>query len=262
MSFFRLRVLTAVLLGASAVAFAAGTSAERAQHHDVPLAEPTPTESASLQPSNHVTPTASASSRAGVKPSATRDPRLSAPEGSKEREAGERAARKAAAEAAARAAASARASALAAGRTPPPLAASPTPTVTADASAPEGSAARESSERAGATSATESSERLFGINPESTGLVDLAVASTLLILLLVLLLPLGTLLQLAVLGAIGFCLAATGLDIREALHQQSLRQTGLMWAAIGVAALHVVAAIAAALLLRSVVSAQREVRSA
>ena len=249
----RLRVGAAALLLASGVAFLIGSSLERAGHHETaaqhalevgaapvtaPVAAPT------VSPSN--APVIGQSPRpASVRPapSPTKDTRLTAPEGSKAKEAGERAARETKASpsptrpAVTATAASARPAVAA-------VTSSPTPTQAA-----EGSAARESAERSPGASApgtvvpaSESSERLFGINPESTSLTAGALAVTAVLALLLLLLPSRRLRRLAAGAAVLFCLGASALDLREITHQNMLGRTGIVAVAAVVLLLHVAAA--------------------
>ena len=242
-----LRVLTAVLLGLSAGAFAAGTAAERASHHareagatPAPsVATPTPAPSVTAA---SAVPASSARPRISTNP--TRDPRLSAPEGSKQREAGERAARLAKASAQPRATSRATAAVAPSPTTP----STPPP----DALAPEGSAAREAAEGRRTSGNTEAGERLFGINTESRGLVGLAVVTSLVLLVLLVMIPAGRWAGAVAAATFAFALAATALDVREAVHQYDLAQTGLGAAALGVALLHLLTALGALALLRPV----------
>lgn len=243
-----LRAGTAALLLASGLAFSIGTHLERASHHEtaaeharetaaLPVPTPLPTATTTPTPSpatTHVSkPTTSATP--------SKDPRLSAPEGSKAREAGERAARQAKATPT---------------RTPPAAAAPATPssasTGSSPSQAPEGSAEREAAERATASHApstqvgatdshSENSEKLFGVNTESTRLVITAVAVTVLAALLLLVVPHPRPLRRVALGTFAFCVAATALDIRESIHQHSLGQGNVLAAALVVAILHATA---------------------
>ena len=244
----RLRVGAAALLLASGVAFLIGSHEERAGHHETAAEhamETAPTPSGAPAPSP--TLAAPTPTHAAVAPTATKDPRLSAPEGSKEREAGERAARQAKASAA-------------------PTRASAAPTVTASAhlaeavpsatatQAPEGSAAREAAERAdngstpgGTASPVESSERLFGINTESTALIGAALAVTSALALLLLFAPSRRLRRITAGAAVLFCLSASALDVREVTHQQALGRTHVVVAAVIVLLLHVIAGVLSAL---------------
>ena len=92
------------------------------------------------------------------------------------------------------------------------------------------------------------SERVFGINPESIGLVIAAVVGSLLLAFAVWRFPrLRPLLAMIVL----VCLVFGVFDIREAFHQASESRTGLTITATFVAALHLVAAAVAGLLMRA-----------
>lgn len=123
-----------------------------------------------------------------------------------------------------------------------PAAGSSSPT----AQAPEGSAAREAAERAAAAgsgtgtgtaaSGGESSEPLFGINTESTGLGALSVAVK------------RCSRYWFAAASVMFCVAAASLDLRKVTHQHALGQTGVMAAAIRVTILHILAGVAAVLL--------------
>jgi hypothetical protein len=120
-------------------------------------------------------------------------------------------------------------------------------TTAPDAAAPEGSAAREAAEHAG-SGTSEAGERLFGLDTESTwvvGTVDLITAA---LALLILVAPAPGVLGGVALVAAGFSGAATGLDIREALHQHDEARAGLVGAAVGVAVLHVLCALVASAL--------------
>lgn len=168
---------------------------------------------------------------------------LKAPEGSKEREAAERAARASATPRPAKTAVASPAT--------PEATTSPAPAL--GSGAPEGTAAREAAERAGTGHRSqEAGERLFGVNTESTGLVALALAASVVLLVLVLGVPSGRWLRTVALAVAAFTGAATALDVREVLHQHDLGQTGLAAAAGGVALLHLLGLLAAgALFVRS-----------
>jgi cobalamin biosynthesis Mg chelatase CobN len=93
-----------------------------------------------------------------------------------------------------------------------------------------------------------SSERVFGVNTESTPLVIAAVAASVLLALLVWLAPDSMALLLAVV-TVG--LVAAVFDVREVVHQSNEGQSGVEAIAIVVFVLHLaVAACAAALLAR------------
>ncbi len=82
--------------------------------------------------------------------------------------------------------------------------------------------------------ATVSSETLFGINPESTGLVAIAI-------LVSLLLAAGVWFwghRPVLIAALVFGVVFTALDLREAIHQTHESRTGLVVLAIVLAALH------------------------
>jgi hypothetical protein len=90
---------------------------------------------------------------------------------------------------------------------------------------------------------SEASEKLLGVNPESTGLLVVAVAVSLLLAAGVWWLGASPL----VLGVVALAMAAfAALDIREVVHQADESRTGLMLVAGLVAVLHVSAAALAA----------------
>ena len=91
------------------------------------------------------------------------------------------------------------------------------------------------------SSAGSSSESLLGINPESTGLVLVAVALSLLLAALILTVR-SPLIAAAVALAM---LAFTALDIREVAHQLNESRSGLAALAAAIALLHVLAGVAA-----------------
>jgi hypothetical protein len=94
-----------------------------------------------------------------------------------------------------------------------------------------------------ATEPSESSEKLFGVDPEGTGLLAVAVAVSLLLAAGVWWRGASPL----VLGVVALAMAAFGaLDVREAIHQADESRTGLMVLAVAVAVLHLAAALLAA----------------
>jgi hypothetical protein len=95
--------------------------------------------------------------------------------------------------------------------------------------------------------AEHSSENLFGINPEATGLVVIAVVISLLLAALILTMR-------SPLVAAGVALAMlvfTALDIREVTHQLNESHPGLAALAATIAALHLAAGAAALLTIRA-----------
>lgn len=121
--------------------------------------------------------------------------------------------------------------------------------VAIERSQPTHSAAREATEAPASQSAvTEvTSERVFGINPESIGLVIAAVLVSLLLALALWRLPTARpLLLLVALIALVFGI----FDIREAIHQVSESRTNLTVVAAIVAALHLAATAVAFALAR------------
>ena len=91
------------------------------------------------------------------------------------------------------------------------------------------------------------SERVFGLNPDATGLVVAAITASLLLALGVWRFPaLRPLLVLVVLAALAFC----AFDVREAAHQANESRTGLVVVAALVAALHLAAAVVAVAMAR------------
>ena len=100
----------------------------------------------------------------------------------------------------------------------------------------------------GAAPGTESqSEKLFGINPEATGLVIIAVALSL--LLAALILTVGS--SLVPAGVAAAMLAFTVLDVREVTHQLTESRSGLAALAATVALLHLLTAVSALLMARA-----------
>ncbi len=91
-----------------------------------------------------------------------------------------------------------------------------------------------------APSATEASggEDLFGVNPESTGLVVVAVLASLLLAVGVWFLGSRT----AFVATLAFAIAFAALDMREVVHQIDASRTGLVVPAVALAALHLVLA--------------------
>lgn len=228
-----LRISTAILLGAAALAFTAGTIAERSAHRDSEGAHADEHASApiTIQPTVTAPPTATDPSTPSPAPTSATG--LNAPEGSTAREDAERAE-----------------------HVDPPAVPTPVPTDQAaatpeapDASAPEGSTAREAAEHAEGTHSDEAGERLFGINTESTSLIALADLISLALILLLLLARPGPALAVTAGGTTAFAAAAAVLDVREALHQHDLDQSGLMVAAAAVAVLHLLCALTALALL-------------
>lgn len=103
----------------------------------------------------------------------------------------------------------------------------------------------------GAAPGTESqSEKLFGINPEATGLVIIAVALSL--LLAALILTVGSPLVPAAVAAA--MLAFAVLDVREVTHQLTESRPGLAALAAAVALLHLLTAVSALLVARAALS--------
>ena len=93
------------------------------------------------------------------------------------------------------------------------------------------------------TTHSEASEKLLGVNPESTGLLVVAVVASLLLAAGVWWLGTSPL----VLGAVAVAMAVFGaLDVREVVHQADESRTGLMLLAALVAVLHFAAAALAA----------------
>jgi Flp pilus assembly protein TadB len=87
-----------------------------------------------------------------------------------------------------------------------------------------------------------SSERLLGINPESTGLLAVAVAVSLLLTAAVWRAGASPwVLAVVAVAMAGFC----ALDVREVIHQADESRTGLAVLAVVVAALHLAAALLA-----------------
>jgi hypothetical protein len=89
------------------------------------------------------------------------------------------------------------------------------------------------------TKHSEASEKLLGVNPESTGLLVVAVLASLLLAAGVVLFGASS----TVLGVVALAMAAFGaLDVREVVHQADESRTGLMLLAALVAVLHFAAA--------------------
>lgn len=89
----------------------------------------------------------------------------------------------------------------------------------------------------------EASEKLLGVNPESTGLLVVAVVASLLLAAGVWWLSASPL----ALGVVALAMAVFGaLDVREVVHQTDESRTGLMLLAALVAVLHIAAAALAA----------------
>jgi hypothetical protein len=100
----------------------------------------------------------------------------------------------------------------------------------------------------GAAHAAESqSEKLFGINPEATGLLVIALALS--VLLAVLILSLSS--PLVPAGIAAAALAFTVLDVREVTHQLTESRSGLAALAATVALLHLLTAASALLVARA-----------
>lgn len=255
------RIPTAVLLALGAVLFSVGTQIERAGHVETAAqhaaengtAAPTsPSPVPSQTPSKLATTASSPTARPTPKSTPTRDPGLSAPEGSKEREAAEHRKREAAASAAGAPRTPSPHASVAPGASGVPPTAPATAAAVPDASASEGSAAREAAEAkttAGGPGHSEARERLLGINTESTPVIVVADLLALVLIGLVLLLT-GGALRLAGLAVAASGLGAVALDIREAIHQQGLGKTGLVVLVVGVALLHLGSSAGGAVLAR------------
>jgi cobalamin biosynthesis Mg chelatase CobN len=117
----------------------------------------------------------------------------------------------------------------------------------------EPSASGESAEQLAAETGTtsdahnESSERLFGVNPEATWLVVLAVALSALLALAVW----KTTSIVVLVAVVAFGLVFAAFDVREAIHQSDESNSGLVVVAVIVAILHLsVAAVAGYLIMR------------
>ena len=209
----RSRIIVAVLLVASAVVFAIGVSVERSQgesHSDAPVG------GQSL--GNATSAPEGSAAREGAERTtvATKAVATSAPEGSAAREAAEKKPSATAAKAVA------------------------TP-------APEGSAAREAAEGGvgSAAASSETKEKLFGIETESTGLVIAVV-------LLSLILSAGLLVirsPLILIAAVVVVLGATAFDVRELAHQIDESRNGVAVLAALTGVLHVAVAAVAAVVL-------------
>jgi hypothetical protein len=126
----------------------------------------------------------------------------------------------------------------------------PTSAAVPSATPVEGSPEREAQERAGQTApvTAEASERLFGIDVESTTVIVIADLLALLFIAAVLLTPSGSALALVSTVVVAFGLSAAVLDVREVVHQQREGRSGLVAVAILVALLHLAAASIAAIL--------------
>lgn len=111
---------------------------------------------------------------------------------------------------------------------------------------PGGSEGASGGERPAPQAAEHSSETLLGINPESTAMVLIAVAVS--VVLAALILTVGS--PLLAGGVALAMLAFTALDIREVTHQLDESHPGLAALAAAVAALHVLAGAAALLIIR------------
>lgn len=109
---------------------------------------------------------------------------------------------------------------------------------------PTGETPAERAGEGGAAAVTEvHSERVFGLNPDATGLVITALVASVLMAAAVWRYPaLAPLLIAVALASLAFAV----FDVREALHQSSESRTGLVVVASLVAALHVGAAALAA----------------
>jgi hypothetical protein len=108
-------------------------------------------------------------------------------------------------------------------------------------------AGREAGQAPAAAEAQEHPEVLFGINPESAGLVAAAVAVSVLLAAAILILGMPWLAGMIAAAMLAF----TALDIREILFQAGRSHSGLAAAAAAVALLHLLAALAAALVART-----------
>jgi hypothetical protein len=233
-----LRTVAAVVVGLAAALFTLGTLVERSGHIDAtPRPVPSPV-STSAPPTPAVTATRPQARRPSTPP--TKDPGLSAPEGSAEREAAEKRARAAKAHPTSIPSTPARSAPAA---TPEP---SPTTPPVPDLSAPEGSAEREAAEGAAGTP----SERIFGINTESTALVVAADLLALVLLSAVLLVRPRRPLRLVALTIVVTSAAAVAFDVREALHQHAIGRSGLLALVVLVAVAHAAATAAGAVLFR------------
>lgn len=228
-----LRISTAILLGAAALAFTVGTAAERSAHRDSEAAHADEHASPLITtPPTVTSPPTGAADPSTPGPVPTSASGLSAPEGSAAREVAERGEH------------------LEPTAVPTPVPADQaTATPDADADAAEGSAAREAAERGEGTHSDEAGERLFGLTTESTALVTLAGLISLALILLLLLARSGPALAVTSAATAAFAAAAAALDTRESLHQQDLGQNGLLATAAGVAALHLLCALSALALL-------------
>jgi Flp pilus assembly protein TadB len=112
-----------------------------------------------------------------------------------------------------------------------------------------GESAEQRAAETGSTSEThnESSEKLFGVNPEATWLVVLAVALSVLLALAVW----RTNSTAVLLAVVAFGLVFAAFDVREAIHQSDESNSGLVVVAVIVAILHLgVAAVAGCLIMR------------
>jgi hypothetical protein len=103
------------------------------------------------------------------------------------------------------------------------------------------------SESAAQVAREQHGERIFGIDPDSTALVLIAVAVSV-ILAAAIWLVAGIYVPVAIAA---FAIGATVFDVREVAHQISEHRTNLIVIASVVAALHVAAAVSAVLLVRN-----------
>jgi hypothetical protein len=95
-------------------------------------------------------------------------------------------------------------------------------------------------------SSGESSEELFGINPESAGLTAVVAAVSLLLAILLIVRPRRELLMVVVVVGLGFAAP----DVREGIHQASESNAGLLAIALVTGLLHLAVAVTAAAGLR------------
>ena len=102
-------------------------------------------------------------------------------------------------------------------------------------------------ETASAHTAEAGSETLFGVNPESTGLVVVAVVLALLLAAAVWLRASRPVLLVTVVFGVVFA----AFDIREALHQSNESRAGLVALAVGLAAIHLAISATGGSLLRT-----------
>ena len=116
----------------------------------------------------------------------------------------------------------------------------------------ESSGKASSTETAGETH-SESSEKIFGINPESTGLVIAAIVAAVLLAVAVWFSPFSVVL----LALIAFGLVFAVFDVRELVHQVNESRAGLVVIASVLALIHLAVAAIAAVLWRSPAARRR-----